>query len=206
MKINLLVIVHSVDVTNRILVGFCRSINRSIFEIKVLAHDSVGGKEKDLSDMGIEYVVANGDIDSPEQARHVLAVTRADAVMVGRAAQGRPWIFREMAHFLATGTHLAPPLVAEVKQLLIDHLHDHYALYGDFLGVRTARKHIGWYVKNLPGGDAFRARMNLMEDCGQQAAAVADFFDVLNARMDRLPVNVPPGVLKKNEKHMETTR
>ena len=151
-------------------------------------------------------VVANGDIDSPEQARHVLALTQADAVMIGRAAQGRPWIFREMAHFMATGNHLAPPLVAEVKQLLIDHLHDHYALYGDFLGVRTARKHIGWYVKNLPGGEAFRARMNLLEDCGLQTAAVADFFDVLNVRMDRMPAGASLGFVNKNEKHMETTR
>lgn len=151
-------------------------------------------------------VVANGDIDSPEQACHVLALTGADAVMVGRAAQGRPWIFREMVHFMAAGSHLAPPLVAEVKQLLLDHLNDHYALYGEFLGVRTARKHIGWYVKDLPGGDAFRARMNLLEDCGLQALAVADFFDELNARMDRMPASASPGLVNKNEKHMETTR
>ena len=151
-------------------------------------------------------VVANGDIDSPEQARHVLAVTGADAVMIGRAAQGRPWLFREMAHFMATGSILAPPLVAEVKQLLLDHLHDHYALYGDYLGVRTARKHIGWYVKDLPGGDAFRSRMNLLEDCGLQAEAVADFFDGLNARMDRMPAAALRGLVNKNEKHMETTR
>ena len=151
-------------------------------------------------------VVANGDIDSPEQAHHVLAVTGADAVMIGRAAQGRPWLFREMAHFMATGSILAPPLVAEVKQLLLDHLHDHYALYGEFLGVRTARKHIGWYVKDLPGGDAFRSRMNLLEDCGLQAEAVADFFDGLNARMDRMPAAALLGLVNKNEKHMETTR
>ena len=132
-------------------------------------------------------VVANGDINSPEQARDVLASTGADAVMIGRAAQGRPWIFREVAHFLATGSHLAPPLVADVKRLLVEHLRDHYDLYGEFLGVRTARKHIGWYVKALPGGEDFRARMNLMESCDQQTAAVADFFDALGARMDRIP-------------------
>ena len=88
-------------------------------------------------------VVANGDIRTPEQARDVLAATGADAVMVGRAAQGRPWIFREIAHFLATGTHLAPPLVSEVRRLLLAHLQDHYALYGEYTGVRSARKHIG---------------------------------------------------------------
>ena len=132
-------------------------------------------------------VVANGDITSPEKARDVLASTGADAVMIGRAAQGRPWIFREVGHFLATGTHLAPPLVADVKRLLVDHLRDHYDLYGEFLGVRTARKHIGWYVKALPGGQDFRARMNLLEDCPGQIKAVIDFFDNLNERMVRIP-------------------
>jgi tRNA-dihydrouridine synthase B len=132
-------------------------------------------------------VVANGDISSPEKARDVLAYTGADAVMIGRAAQGRPWIFREVAHFMATGMPLAPPLVAEVKRLLLDHLLDHYGLYGDFTGVRTARKHIGWYVKTLPGGEAFRAQMNLLQDCEAQLQAVNEFFDHLGAQMDRIP-------------------
>jgi tRNA-dihydrouridine synthase B len=149
-------------------------------------------------------VVANGDIDTPGKARQVLALTGADAVMVGRAAQGRPWIFREMAHFMATGTPLASPLVAEVKQLLLDHLQDHYTLYGEFLGARTARKHIGWYVRSLPGGEEFRARMNLIEDCGRQAGAVAGFFDALNDRMDRLPDVVPAGRAGEEEQQMET--
>lgn len=134
-------------------------------------------------------VAANGDIDSPEKARDVLALTGADALMVGRAAQGRPWIFREIAHFLATGTHLAPPLVAEVRRLMLDHLQQHYALYGDYSGVRTARKHIGWYVRDLPGGERFRSEMNAIEDCEAQWRAVADFFDVLAAQMDRIPPN-----------------
>jgi tRNA-dihydrouridine synthase B len=148
-------------------------------------------------------VVANGDIDTPEKARQVLASTQADAVMIGRAAQGRPWIFREMAHFMATGTLLAPPLVAEVKQLLLDHLQDHYALYGEFLGVRSARKHIGWYVKSLPGGDDFRAEMNLIEDCRRQADAVANYFDELNTRMDRMAALVPYDRANQEKKHME---
>jgi tRNA-dihydrouridine synthase B len=150
-------------------------------------------------------VVANGDIDTPEKARHVLAITQADAVMIGRAAQGRPWIFRDMVHFMATGTQLAAPLVAEVKQLLLDHLQDHYALYGEFSGVRTARKHIGWYVKTLPGGEDFRARMNLMEDCGQQSAAVTGFFDDLNERMDRMPEAIAHSVANEEEQQRETT-
>ena len=132
-------------------------------------------------------VVANGDIASPEKARDVLAYTGADAVMVGRAAQGRPWIFSEIVHFIDTGVHLAPPLVAEVRRLLVDHLLDHYALYGEFTGVRTARKHIGWYVKALPGGEAFRARMNLLDDCEAQLQAVGSFFDELGGRTDRIP-------------------
>jgi tRNA-dihydrouridine synthase B len=132
-------------------------------------------------------VVANGDMTTPEKVRDVLAATGADAVMIGRAAQGRPWIFREVAHFLDTGTHLAPPLVAEVQRLLLDHLQDHYSLYGEYSGVRTARKHIGWYVKTLPGGEAFRARMNLLEDPQQQWAAVDTFFTELAQRMDRMP-------------------
>ena len=136
-------------------------------------------------------VVANGDIDSPQKALQVLNQTGADAIMVGRAAQGRPWIFREIAHFLATGTELAPPLVMDVKRLSIAHLHDHYNLYGEFLGVRTARKHIGWYVAGLPGGVAFRAHMNLIDQCEKQIAAIACFFDELGSNMDRLPVNKP---------------
>lgn len=132
-------------------------------------------------------VVANGDINSPEKARDVLAYTGADAVMLGRVAQGRPWIFREVAHFMATGRHMAPPTVAEVKDLLLDHLLDHYTLYGEFTGVRSARKHIGWYVKTLPGGEAFRAHMNLLLDCKAQLQAVGAFFEDLAERMERIP-------------------
>ena len=148
-------------------------------------------------------VVANGDITHPEKARDVLAWTGADALMVGRAAQGRPWLFREIAHFLATGTHLAPPLVAEVKRLLLEHLEAHYALYGEFTGVRTARKHIGWYVKTLPGGEDFRAAMNLLDDCAAQTRAVADYFDGLAARMDRMPAASDGQDPQATRRHME---
>jgi tRNA-dihydrouridine synthase B len=132
-------------------------------------------------------VVANGDITTPEKALDVLAATGADAIMIGRAAQGRPWIFREVAHFLSTGRHLAPPLVSDVRRLLVEHLRDHYALYGEFTGVRSARKHIGWYVKGLPDGEAFRARMNEIDDCDAQLHAVAGYFEELAGLMDRLP-------------------
>ncbi len=132
-------------------------------------------------------VVANGDIRTPQQALQVLQRTGADAIMIGRAAQGRPWIFREVAHHLAHGTLLPAPTVREVQGWLTAHLHDHYALYGERTGVRSARKHIGWAVKALPGGDAFRARMNLIEDCRLQVTAVSDFFDDLADRYRLLP-------------------
>jgi tRNA-dihydrouridine synthase B len=132
-------------------------------------------------------VVANGDIDSPEKAKEVLKLTGADALMVGRAAQGRPWIFREIAHYLATGEHLAQPLVEEVSRLLLAHLNEHYALYGECTGVRSARKHIAWYVRSLPGGEAFRQHMNTLEDSASQHRAVAAFFADLAERHERLP-------------------
>jgi len=132
-------------------------------------------------------VVANGDIDSPAKAKAVLAATGADALMIGRAAQGRPWIFREVAHHLATGQTLAPPATADVKRWLLAHLHDHYALYGEFSGVRSARKHIGWAVRSLPGGEAFRAAMNGLESAAAQLHAVAGYFDQLADRHALLP-------------------
>ncbi len=136
-------------------------------------------------------VVANGDIDSPEKARAVLQATGADALMIGRAAQGRPWIFREIAHYLATGTHLAPPATRDVQGWLTEHLRDHYALYGEDAGVRSARKHIGWAVRSLPGGEAFRAAMNTLDDCEAQLRAVTTFFEAL-ADTHRLLPSLPP--------------
>jgi tRNA-dihydrouridine synthase B len=131
-------------------------------------------------------VVANGDIGTPEKAREVLEYTGADAIMVGRAAQGRPWIFREIAHFLATGTKLAPPDVHEIRTVLVEHLHELYAFYGMERGVRVARKHIGWYTKGLSHSAVFRARMNTLETAQAQLAAVTQFFDELSQRSQRL--------------------
>jgi tRNA-dihydrouridine synthase B len=131
-------------------------------------------------------VVANGDITTPAKAKLVLQLTKADAVMIGRAAQGRPWICREIDHFLRTGEYLAPPLVSEVQVLMHEHLRAHYAFYGEFMGVRTARKHIGWYVRDLAGGEEFRQRMNLLEDCEQQLAAVHAFFEMQSTYGERL--------------------
>ncbi|RJG07164.1 tRNA dihydrouridine synthase DusB [Noviherbaspirillum cavernae] len=136
-------------------------------------------------------VVANGDITTPEKAKFVLEATGADAVMIGRAAQGRPWIFREIDHFLRTGDYLPAPSVAEVRALMNEHLLAHYAFYGDFMGLRTARKHIGWYVRGLPGGEEFRQRMNRLESCEEQLAAVDAFFESQLLYGKRLQYGVP---------------
>jgi tRNA-dihydrouridine synthase B len=198
--------VYGVPVSLKMRTGWCQSSKNAV-RIARAAQDAgvqmiaVHGRTREQGYSGrAEYdtiaavkaavrvpVLANGDIDSPEKARRVLALTGADGVMIGRAAQGRPWIFREVVHFLTTGQPLAPPLVVEVRRLLLEHLQDHYALYGEDTGVRSARKHIGWYVKDLPGGGDFRRRMNLMDDSRTQSAAVADYFDALADGQERMP-------------------
>jgi len=124
-------------------------------------------------------VIANGDISTPEKARFVLDYTGADGVMIGRAAQGRPWIFREIEHYLATGEKLSEPLVAEIHTVLIEHLHDLYQFYGRERGVKIARKHVSWYTKGLAGSAAFRHHMNRLETCEEQLDAVNRFFEQL---------------------------
>jgi tRNA-dihydrouridine synthase B len=121
-------------------------------------------------------VTANGDIDSPEKASFVFAYTGCDAVMIGRAAQGRPWIFREIAHYLETGKHLAAPSLVEIHTIASGHLQELHDFYGDYKGVRIARKHIGWYLATLPGGKDFRFEMNMIEDAAVQVAALDCFF------------------------------
>ena len=131
-------------------------------------------------------VVANGDIDCPEKALAVLKKTKADAIMIGRAAQGRPWIFREIAHYLNTGNLLPPPQISEIQQIMNDHLLDHYAFYGEYTGLRTARKHIGWYCNGLRNSHVFRQRMNTADDCRTQLAMVNDFFAEMQVHSDHL--------------------
>jgi len=121
-------------------------------------------------------IIANGDITSPEKAKLVLEATGADALMIGRAAQGRPWLFREIEHYLNTGTHLMPPRVSEIHDILLAHLQDLYEFYGRETGVRVARKHISWYTRGLIGSAAFRHRMNQLPDIVEQQQAVNDFF------------------------------
>ena len=125
-------------------------------------------------------VIANGDITTPEKAKFVLEYTNADAVMIGRAAQGRPWIFREIQHYLETGEHLAEPRPAEVRDILLGHLDNLYEFYGEFTGVRIARKHISWYSKGHPRGAVFRDAVNRVETIEQQLKMTKQFFNNLN--------------------------
>ena len=131
-------------------------------------------------------VIANGDILTPEDAKYVLDYTGADGVMIGRAAQGRPWIFREIEYFLATGDKLPPPLVAEIHAVLVAHLHDLHSFYGIERGVKVARKHISWYTKGLAGSASFRHHMNTLATCREQLEAVDRFFEQLACSDRRL--------------------
>jgi tRNA-dihydrouridine synthase B len=124
-------------------------------------------------------VIANGDIRTPVKAREVLEYTGVDAVMIGRAAQGRPWIFREIEHFLATGRHLSEPSVEEIRDIMLGHLHNLYDFYGDHTGVRVARKHISWYSKGQPAGSVFRDRVNRLDTVTEQLMLTREFFDRL---------------------------
>jgi tRNA-dihydrouridine synthase B len=126
-------------------------------------------------------VIANGDISTPEEAKRVLEYTGADGIMIGRAAHGRPWIFREFLYFLNDGRKLPPPTVTEMRAVALEHLEGIYSLYGEELGVRVARKHIGWYTRALPGGEAFRREANKIESAPAQLFAVGLFFDGLAA-------------------------
>jgi tRNA-dihydrouridine synthase B len=190
-------VVNAVDVpvTLKIRTGWDRN-NRNAVRVAKLAESAgirmltIHGRTRaDLYNGDAEYdtisevksrigipVVANGDIDSPQKARQVLQQTGADALMIGRAAQGRPWIFREIGHFLETGQELPPPTSAEVRAVLVQHLHELYAFYGELAGVRVARKHIGWYTKGLAGAEAFRSRMNTLESAEEQVATVDAFL------------------------------
>jgi tRNA-dihydrouridine synthase B len=131
-------------------------------------------------------VIANGDITSPQKAKFVLDHTGADAVMIGRAAQGRPWIFREIEHFLNTGEHLPQPEVAEIHAVLLEHIHDLYAFYGDVTGVRVARKHISWYTRGLVGSSAFRHTMNQLDSVAEQLDVVNSYFSQAARAGERL--------------------
>ena len=195
-------VVRAVDVpvTLKIRTGW-DSAHRNALAIARIAQDSgiaalaVHGRTRDQHYTGVaEYdtiaavkavlsipVLANGDVDSPEKAAFVLRHTGADAVMVGRAAQGRPWIFREIAHYLATGERLPEPGVEEVRAVLLGHLEHLHAFYGEVAGVRIARKHLGWYARDRPENAAFRAVVNRAETADEQVRLTRDYFDALAA-------------------------
>jgi len=130
-------------------------------------------------------VLANGDIETPEQAQSVLRYTGASAVMIGRAAQGRPWIFREINHFLNTGLRLAAPTLTEIQQLLCEHIEALHRFYGTTMGPRIARKHVGWYLKTQPNEEAFRKTFNQIECAQQQHASVQNYFEQLRLNEDK---------------------
>lgn len=134
-------------------------------------------------------VIANGDITTPEKAKYILEYTKADAIMIGRAAQGRPWIFREIDHYLSTGTHLPLPEVSEIHRVLINHMHELYEFYGEYSGTRIARKHISWYTKGLVGSASFRHAMNQLQTSEQQIQETNVFFLSLAEHNQRLSYN-----------------
>ncbi|HEY4582093.1 MAG TPA: tRNA dihydrouridine synthase DusB [Lysobacter sp.] len=195
-------VVNAVDVpvTLKIRTGWAADARNALAIARIaesagIAALAVHGRTRDQQYTGIaEYdtiaevkaalsipVVANGDIDSPRKAAEVLACTGCDAVMIGRAAQGRPWIFREVAHYLATGEELPPPSLADVRDVLLGHLDALHAFYGEVSGVRIARKHLGWYAKDRPENAAFRAVVNCAETAEAQSRLTRDYFDALIA-------------------------
>lgn len=194
-----------VPVTLKIRTGWDKQ-NRNAVQIAKMAEDigvqalAMHGRTRACAYMGeAEYdtiamvkqaiqipLIANGDITTPEKAKFVLEHTGADAVMIGRAAQGRPWIFREIEHYLNTGTHLLPPTVDEIHTVMLEHLHDLYDFYGDLTGMRMARKHISWYTKGLAGSAQFRHNMNTLQTIELQLGAINDFFAELKTKNDRL--------------------
>jgi tRNA-dihydrouridine synthase B len=187
-----------VPVTLKIRTGYSRS-ERNALRIARIAVDcgvaalAVHGRTREDHFSGVaEYdtvaavksavpvpVFANGDITSPAQARAVLAHTGCDGLMIARAAQGRPWIFREIAHYLATGSPLPEPPLAEVRAILLEHVAALHDFYGPEQGLRVARKHLGWYTATQPGGELFRAAVNRITSADAQLAAAAAWFDGL---------------------------
>ncbi len=194
-----------VPVTLKIRTGWDKQ-NRNAIQIAKMAEDlgvqalAMHGRTRACAYMGdAEYdtiaavkqvikipLIANGDITTPEKAKFVLDYTGADAVMIGRAAQGRPWIFREIEHYLTTGTHLLAPTVDEIHTVMLEHLHDLYDFYGDLTGMRMARKHISWYTKGLAGSAQFRHNMNTLQTIELQLQAINDFFVELKTKNERL--------------------
>lgn len=188
----------NIPVTLKIRTGWCENTRNGIEIAKIAEYNGIqslavhGRTRNDFYKGSAEYdtikaikkavsipVVANGDITSPEKAEQVLSYTGADAVMIGRAAQGRPWIFREMNHFLKTGTHMLAPSMDEVRSILVEHVMELHKFYGDFMGVRIARKHVSWYIQAHDQNKAFRSIFNALESNDDQLDALNMYFDNL---------------------------
>ncbi|SMC18537.1 tRNA-dihydrouridine synthase B [Andreprevotia lacus DSM 23236] len=204
-------VVKAVDVpvTLKTRLGFCNG-EENILRVARMAEDAGiaalaihGRTREDMYNGAARYalirevknsiripVIANGDIDTPHKAAEVLQATGADAIMIGRAAQGRPWLFREVAHYLATGELLPQPEVIEIRDVLIEHLDGLYSHYGEYSGCRIARKHIAWYTKGLRGGNEFRQAMYRLESTTEQQQATRAFFDRLLETGERLSYDV----------------
>ena len=193
-------VVDAVDipVTLKIRTGWCEDSRNGIEIAKIAEHNGIqslavhGRTRNDFYKGEAEYdtikaikkaisipVVANGDITTVEKAAYVLNYTGADAIMVGRGAQGRPWFFREINHFLETGQHLAAPSMEEVRSIIIGHVKELHRFYGDFTGVRFARKHVSWYMQTLDQDKTFRSIFNGLETCEEQLEALTMYFDNL---------------------------
>ncbi|RKF14463.1 tRNA dihydrouridine synthase DusB [Alginatibacterium sediminis] len=184
-----------IPVTLKIRTGWCEE-QKNALEIAQIAEDcgidalAIHGRTRTCMYRGhAEYdtiaavkqqvsmpVVANGDITSPEQAKYVLDYTGTDAVMVGRGAQGNPWIFREINHYLRHGEHIAGPTKVEIQDVMLGHLNNLYQFYGELQGLRIARKHVGWYLKRWQHAEEFRQRFNRLESCDEQTSSIERFF------------------------------
>ncbi|WP_286264700.1 tRNA dihydrouridine synthase DusB [Thalassotalea atypica] len=188
----------NVPVTLKIRTGWCENTRNGIEIAKIAELNGIqslavhGRTRNDFYKGNAEYdtikaikkavsipVVANGDIDSAEKAEQVLAYTNADAIMIGRAAQGKPWIFREINHFLETGKHLSAPSLDEVRSILLEHVKELHQFYGDFMGVRIARKHVSWYMQRHDQQKTFRSIFNALESTSEQLEALNMYFDNL---------------------------
>ncbi|MEO7385308.1 MAG: tRNA dihydrouridine synthase DusB [Gammaproteobacteria bacterium] len=192
----------SVPVTLKIRTGYSRALRNAV-RIARIAEDSGvaaiavhGRTREDFFTGNAEYdsvsmvkaavripVIVNGDLHSPEKAAAVLRATGCDALMVGRPALGRPWIFREMAHYLATGRRLPPPATGEVQDILVDHLAALHDFYGELLGVRIARKHLGWYCADRAGAAAFRSAVNRVEAAAEQLRMTREYLEAASPEL-----------------------
>ena len=188
-----------VPVTLKIRTGWCKDTRNALSIAKIAEQSGIaaltihgrtracrfkGNAEYDTIAQVVQRssipIIANGDINTPDKAQFVLDYTGADAIMIGRAAQGRPWIFSEINHFLKTGTYQKPPMIGEIKTVIVQHLTDLHKFYGEFLGMRIARKHLGWYFSHLPQGKQFSSQFNLLESVTEQNNFISSIFQNLN--------------------------